>query len=146
MKSVQLTILAITGAIIAAIGLLPRLTRLFARPLRVGDWIRLAGGCETEPKWLGGRDYIEGQIVTFIDSANRGRAAVVKLREAPPASAFPSDIAVLYLRYKHAQWKARHEIVHVELWRHSPSLEEIDTASDAVRTRVESHASYRAVS
>ena len=145
MKSVQVAILALTGATLAVIGLLPRILRFFERPLRVSDRIRLSGGYDTAARWLGTGDHVDGEVVRFIENAVRGRAAVVKLAVPISSTSFSSDIAVLYLRFQDARW-SNHEIVHVELWRHVPRPEELTDPSDEDRQWIESHASYRTLS
>ena len=145
MKSIQTMILGITGGTVAALALLPRIMHFVKRPLRVGDRVRLSGGYDSAASWLGTRDYVDGEVVAFINSAEGGRAAAVKLAAPITSDRFLSDIVLLYLRFADSRW-SRHEIVHVELWRHLPRPEELGHHSDEDREWIESHASYRTLS
>lgn len=107
--------------------------------LEVGDSVRLSGGYEMEPKWLGGKDGYAGTVVDFIPGQNQAPSAVVKLDHAITFDDVTGDIVILELRYKGAKWGQR-ETVHVELCNFLP-----DRASWKSRKRgvwIESHASY----
>lgn len=60
-------ILVITGGVITLIALLPRIVRLSRGMLRVGDRIRLSGGCDSPPRWLDGREYVDDEVLSFVD-------------------------------------------------------------------------------
>lgn len=141
MDTVQIVILSITGAVIAGLGAAPPLSRIMSARMKIDDRIRLSGGYESDPPWLGMRSHIDGRVIAFIDSEAH-RAAIVRLDEPIAFESITSQIVVLYLRYKDAKWK-QHEIVHLELWRYAPQAEQIDRATDHDRQWIESHATYQ---
>lgn len=143
-KSLQNVILAVTAAAVAALFLLPRLRRLIQRPLRVGGRIRLSGGHALHATWLGGHAYVDAEVVDFLPTGDRRRAALVHLARPLSGSRFSSDVAVLSLRYEDGEWKG-HDVVHVELWRTTPVAEELNDSSNANREWLESHAVYRSL-
>jgi hypothetical protein len=107
--------------------------------LKVGDRIRLSGGYDMEPKWLGGKECYLGTVVEFIPGQSRPPAAVVKLDDAITFDDISGDIVVLELRYVGAKWLKK-EYVHVELCNFEP-----EAAPWKFRKQgkwVESHATY----
>jgi hypothetical protein len=135
-------ILIVTGGVMLAMLLLPRFIRLFGRPLRAGDHIRLSGGYETPAAWLGQFGHIDAEVLRFIVIPGRSNAAVVRMARAISCSDITSDIALLYLRFRDGRWR-KSNIVHVELWSHEPTVAEVSDATRGTRCHVESHASYR---
>lgn len=115
------------------------ITKLLGRSLRVGDRVRLAGGYDVEPQWLGGRSACFGECVTFMRWKETRLAAVVRLDEPLTFDSVSGAYVVLRLRHVGARW-ANQETVHLELFAHAP-----DTPP-ALTTRsvwIESHANYR---
>lgn len=137
----SMTIIAITGVAVAAIALLPRLVRGNRGTLQAGDRVRLSGGYDDLAEWLEGREFIDGEVLSFIDVTAGRPAAVVRLSEPVSAGNFTSNIAVLHLRYDDARWSGG-ETVHVQLWRHVPTAADLDDQSSVDRKWVESHATY----
>jgi hypothetical protein len=82
--------------------------------LRKGDRVRLYGGYEMEPKWLGGKDAHFGRCLGFIRGQNKQLAAVIELDEEVTFGNRAGTIVVLELRYAGARW-GKKEIVHLEL-------------------------------
>jgi hypothetical protein len=79
-----------------------------------GDRLRLSGGYDMEPEWLGGQRYVEGVITRFIPGQNEAAAAVVKLDEPLRSGTATGEYLVLELRYVGAGWTDT-QTVHVEL-------------------------------
>ena len=117
-------ILGTTAAVIVAI-LLVTNPHWFGR-LRVGDRVRIGGGYEDPPPWLGGRPAVTGRVSAFIDNA-----AEVELDEPLVVDGASYRVLSLRLRYRRARW-TRQGIVHVEV-------------AGAPHAWVESHASYRRI-
>jgi len=115
------------------------LSNLFGRRLREGDRIRLSGGYEMEPKWLGGKDAYLGRCLKFISGQSKQPAAVVELDETIAINSLSGNVVILELRYAGARWRKR-EIVHLELCDFVP---ENKAWNDRKRGEwIESHASY----
>lgn len=87
--------------------------------LSVGDRIRLYGGYDMEPKWLGGEKGYFGRIICFIPGQNEAPAAVVKLEKPVAFDELTGDVVVLELRYVGAEWKDQ-ATVHIELCDFTP--------------------------
>lgn len=82
--------------------------------MKVGDTIRLSGGYDMEPKWLGGAEYVDGSIEKFIPGQNSSPAAQVRLSSPIQVDEVRGEILVLELRYKETLWTSG-EVVHIEL-------------------------------
>jgi hypothetical protein len=110
--------------------------------LAVGDRLRLSGGYDFEPQWLGSASFLLGTLVDFIPGQNKQPAAVVKLDSPIGAAGEKHTIVVLELRYVGATWVSE-GVVHVELCERAP---EAKAWSGRAKGRwVESHASYERV-
>ena len=120
------------------IGLLPMLRRALSPRLRVGDRVRLSGGYEHEPKWLGARNAIDGEVLRFVARGGSKESAIVKLSTTLSADGISYDHVALDLRFKGAHWGKR-EVVHVEVLDQLPDLNQ---QSNVRGKWVESHASY----
>lgn len=115
---------------------------LFGFRLREGDRIRLYGGYNVEPKWLGGKKACFGRCLGFIAGQGKQPAALVELDEALTFDSTSGKYVVLELRYTGSRWGKR-ENVHIELCNFVPE----DRAwKDRKRGEwIESHASYQVV-
>lgn len=126
------------------VALLPKLRRAISPPLRIGDRIRLSGGYDNKPTWLGARTSIEGVVLTFVESSGAAsRSAIIKLGSALSAEGLSSDLIALDLRYKSARW-GQHELVHVRLLNEMPGGEDQSRALLNGKW-IGSHASYTVV-
>lgn len=144
MSGTGLAVLTITTIVMGGIAVWSKWGARLRRPLRVGDRIRLSGGYDIPPPWLGGRDSITGHVVAFAETDVSRPAAVVKLDEVITFEELNSDIVMLYLRYKDGRWGAG-DVVHLELWRQMPPSHVSQEIDSDVRKWVESHVSYRIV-
>ena len=143
MNTIGLAILAATGIVVAMIGGLPVLFRASRRSVRVGDRLRLSGGYDSAPRWLGTRDSIDGDVLALDGGNEAPQYAVIRLTEPISFEGLSSDIVTLRLRFKNARW-GDHGTVHVELWRDVPERGEISSSEANDRRRwIESHATYR---
>ena len=71
--------------------------------LEVGDQIKLSGGYEIPPPWLGSTKSRNGKVVSFIQSPYQGKTdAVVKLDEQLSFESIFGDILILTLRFTDA--------------------------------------------
>jgi hypothetical protein len=132
-------ILSTTLLAMVVIGSLPALRRFLAPSLHVGNRIRLSGGYDAHPTWLGARKTIDGEVLDFV--ANEAvQSAIVRLDEIITAKDLTSKIVRLSLRYQGARWSSS-EIVHVELL---PDMPTVGASTGSVW--IESHARYRVVS
>lgn len=111
-------------------------------PIKPGDRVKLSGGYDMEPRWLGGAEYLLGSVHTFIPGQNSEPAAVVVLDAPIRVDGVEGRTVVLELRYVGQTW-ADSGTVHVEL---------CDFEPEAVRWQdrrqgrwVESHATYERV-
>lgn len=115
---------------------------------KVGDRVRLSGGYEPRPVWMGGQSSFEGKIVRFVPGTHEPRAAVVKL-DAPISltdvrngKTVSGDVLVLELRFLGAEWRDS-ETVQVELRKTLPERKPAVERSHGLW--VESHATYRVI-
>lgn len=132
----RVLILFVTLLAMVLIGLLPMFRRLLGKSLRVGDRIRLSGGYDANPSWLGSRISIDGEVLNFI-ADEPSPSAIVRLDEPLSTENLTSNTVGLRLRYQGARW-TRSEIVHVELLPDSPGA----SGSGERGNWIESHASY----
>jgi hypothetical protein len=116
---------------------------LLGKRLRVGDRVRLFGGYEAEPRWLGGETERRGRVVAFLAKEGAEPAAVVELDTPIQVDEHRGSLAILHLRYSEARW-ARREVVHIELSDAMPEQE--GSLTRPLGQWVESHASYEAIS
>ncbi|HEX8169273.1 MAG TPA: hypothetical protein VF824_01895 [Thermoanaerobaculia bacterium] len=149
MPEVVIVILAATATLIIVAAMVPRLIRRSSRPLQVGDRIRISGGYDSPPLWLGGREYVDGSVVQFrtTDPAAKSVSAVVKLDSPITTRGFASDVVMMHLRFVNARW-GQHETVHLELVSSPPAAGQEfngETGYDARDGWIESHAGYRVI-
>ncbi len=120
---------------------------LFRRPskmteLRIGNRLKLSGGYDMDPKWLGGGTGYLGKVIAFIPGQDEQPAVVVRLEHPITVEGITGDIVVLELRFVGAAWK---EIgtVHVELCDFVPA---VATWKGRKQGKwIESHATYTVV-
>jgi hypothetical protein len=122
--------------------LISSLSNKSGRGLHEGDRVRLFGGYEMEPKWLGGKDAHLGRCLGFIQGQNKQRAAIIELDEKVTFGSKAGKIVVLELRYVGARWSKR-EVVHLELCDFLPE----DKAWNERKRGdwIESHAIYQVI-
>lgn len=121
------------------------------RALNVGDRVRLSGGYDFEPAWLGGRDAVVGTVTRWIAGQNAEPACVVELDEPLTATGtvktetqtVTGRVVILEQRHVGAAW-VDHGTVHVELCALDPG--DAPWPNRPVGAWVESHASYQRVS
>lgn len=113
-----------------------------ARRLKVGDRVKLSGGYDFEPSWLGGIAYYRGVVSAFIPGQDEAPAAVVRLDHTITAKGTTGEIVVLELRYVGQDWEST-GTVHVELCDFLP--EEKPWQQRRQGKWVESHATYKRV-
>lgn len=107
--------------------------------MKLGDRLRLFGGYDPRPEWLGEGGEVVGTLEDFIPGQNREPAALVRLDTPIEVEGTGGAVLVLELRYVGASW-AEEGIVHVELCDFEP---ERKRWQDRRQGRwVESHASY----
>jgi hypothetical protein len=105
-----------------------------------GDRIRLFGGYEMEPRWLGGRDQVLGVVERFIPGQNEPPAAVVRLDETLAVGEARGDVVVLELAWEGTDWATRRPRLHVELCDFDPEPRRWQGRRQGAW--VESHATY----
>ena len=112
-------------------------------PLDVGDNIRLSGGYDSEPAWLGTKTAVFGSVTRFIPGEGSQPDAEVMLTEPLPVDNVAGGIAILKLRYVGAKWEST-GTVHVELCDFEPDPKPWPSRHQGLW--VESHATYRKLS
>ena len=113
-----------------------------AGKLNVGDRVRVGGGYDMQPQWLGGRQYYSGTVKALIPGQNDMPAVVVVLAADAAFEDYAGKYLVqnLELRYAGATWTET-GTVHVELCDFEP---EARPWQDRRQGKwVESHATYR---
>lgn len=119
-----------------------------AEECKIGDRVRLSGGFEPRPVWMGGQQSFEGKIVRFVPGTHEPLAAVVRLdtpislTDVRNGKMVSGDVLVLELRFFGAQWKDS-ETVQIELRDSLPERKPADQRSHGLW--VESHATYRVI-
>lgn len=120
--------------------------------LQVGDRVKLYGGYDDWPAWLGGapwwlggdgRKNHLGTVVDFIPGTGPEPDAVVQTDEWVRLGSVRSNILVLHLRFEGATWGVT-ETVHIELCRLMP--ERKAWPDRPVGIHAESHATYEKIS
>ncbi len=115
---------------------------------KIGDRVRLSGGFEARPVWMGGQSAFDGTIVRFVPGTHEPRAAVIRLdtpislTDVRNGKTVSGDVLVLELRFFGAEWKDS-ETVQVELRNTLPERKPADERSHGLW--VESHAIYRVI-
>ncbi len=133
----------VTFSVIFLLALIPlfSLWKPFSKKVKEGDRVRMGGGYDIPPEWLGGRPYVEGTVVKFMENPwksaqnERDLVAIVKLDEKITFRHLSGDFLALSLRFKGASWKGG-DVVHIELF---------DGMPNRVGTQehwIESHASF----
>jgi hypothetical protein len=112
---------------------------LTRRTLKVGDRVRIYGGYQVPPQWLGTAEAVYGTVLAFVpsESAPRRSDAVVRLEQPLAFMRARGNIMIMSLRYVNQRWR-RHGVVHLELYGAVP-------ASPGERREdawIESHAKY----
>lgn len=110
------------------------------KDIRIGDRLKLWGGYEQEPLWLGGNVSVTGTVEKFIPGQNTEKAMVVRLDVPLSAKGVTGRIIVLELRYVGARW-AGQGVAHVELCDFEPEDKPWKDRRQGVW--VESHASFK---
>jgi hypothetical protein len=87
--------------------------------LRPGRRVRVSGGYDMDPAWLGGADGCVGTVERFIPGQNDTPAVVVRLDHAISARQTTGQVLVLELRHERASWQDG-VTVHVELCSFDP--------------------------
>ena len=82
--------------------------------MKVGDTIKLYGGYDYEPEWLGKKDHQLATVIKFIPGQDSEPAAVVKLSQPITVESVTGEILVLELRHEGAKWFKK-GTVHIEL-------------------------------
>src|SRR5512145_179122 len=82
--------------------------------LTAGTRVKLSGGYDMEPRWLGGKAAHLATLEGFIPGQGASSAAVVRLDEPITVDGLTGSYLVLELRYVGATW-ASGAVVHVEL-------------------------------
>lgn len=119
--------------------------------VQIGVRVRLSGGYDYAPTWLGDRTAMSGTVVAWIPGQNQLPACVVEFDEPLTAqgltrgtkSTLTGRYAVLELRHVGETWR-QDGVVHVELCQEMP-----DAAAWTERRNgawVESNATYLVVS
>ena len=111
--------------------------------LVAGNHVQLNGGYDQEPKWLNGRDAVEGTVLKFIQGQNDVPAAVVRLNAPIEVEGEEGEILVLGLRYVGQTLKSR-GTVHLELCDFVPSA--VKWKDRRKGKWIESHATYQRLS
>ena len=81
---------------------------------RVGSRVRLSGGYDVEPAWLGGAQARIGTVMKRIPGQNETPAWVIELDKPISLDEMVGVYVVLELRYRDANWAER-SVVHIEL-------------------------------
>ena len=110
--------------------------------LAIGDRVRLSGGYDMDPAWLGVSSAHEGEVVEFIPGQNESDAAVVQLDARLSTPKASGSIVVLELRYEGHSW-GREGTVHIELCDFMPEATRWQDRRQGVW--VESHAQYERI-
>ena len=110
------------------------------QPLTVNSKVRLSGGYDYQPKWLGEKPFISGFVLKFIPGQNSEQAAVIQLNESLTVDEITGNICVLELRYVGATW-TDDIVCHVELCNFLPEDKTWKDRRQGIW--VESHASCR---
>lgn len=110
--------------------------------LGAGDRVRISGGYDAEPSWLGGRESCTGKVLRLLPGPPEGQL-LVELDEPLNAEGLVATFAVLNLRYQGAAWSHR-QVVHVVLCATEPRAPTWRNQPDA--KWVESHATCERVS
>jgi hypothetical protein len=113
----------------------------------VGGPIKVSGGYDFEPEWLGNRSHVTGVVAKWIPGQNTQPACVIRLDEPLTATgdvrgkreSRTGSHLVLELRYVGQDWNSS-GTVHVELCEKEP--EDKPWADREVGAWVESHATY----
>ena len=82
--------------------------------MKVGDIVKLYGGYDYDPKWLGKEDHRLATVLKFIPGQNSEPAAVVKLSQPIAVDSVTGEVLVLELRHEGAKWFKK-GTVHIEL-------------------------------
>jgi hypothetical protein len=82
--------------------------------LTAGDRVRLFGGYDMQPTWLGDADHYMGTVESFIPGQNESPAAIVRLDRPITVEGVSGEVVVLELRYVGSEW-SEGGTVHVEL-------------------------------
>jgi hypothetical protein len=110
------------------------------RALAVGDRIRLFGGYDMAPKWLGGRPEVFGRVERFIEGQNEQPAAVVRLDEELIVGHAKGHVVVLELGWVGTDWATTRPRIHIELCDFDPKPR--PSRERRQGAWVESHATY----
>jgi hypothetical protein len=111
--------------------------------LSVGDRVRLFGGYNQEPEWLGGRAEVFGVVERFIPGENQEPAAVVRLDEELTVGEARGGWVVLELGWVGTDWTTSESRIHIELCDFDPEPQRKQERRQGAW--VESHATYRIV-
>lgn len=112
------------------------------RRIDVGDRLRLSGGYDIRPEWLGGREHYPGVLTAFIPGQNEEPAAVVRLDTPITVDGVTGDTVVMETRYEGARWTEA-GVVHLELCDFVPEPRRWQDRRQG--KWIESHASYERV-
>ena len=113
-----------------------------SNPIAPGERVRLSGGYDMDPRWLAGKEYLNGTVQGFIPGQNALPACVVTLDDPIDVEGCSGVVLVLELRYAGSSWQDA-ETVHVEL---CSELPESKRWQDRRQGKwVESHARYERV-
>ena len=82
--------------------------------MEVGDTVKLYGGYDYEPKWLGKEDHRLATVLKFIPGQDTEPAAVVKLSQPITVDSVTGEVLVLELRHEGTKWFKK-GTVHIEL-------------------------------
>jgi hypothetical protein len=115
--------------------------------IAVGDQVRVSGGYDFEPQWLGNREFVSGVVLKWIPGQNETPGCVISLDEALTAEGDVHGVRetrtgsflVLSTRYVGQVWEDS-GTVHVELCTSEP--EDAAWSDRPVGAWVESHATY----
>jgi hypothetical protein len=86
-----------------------------------GGRVRLFGGSDPDPAYLGGRDAIFGTVLDCMPGQGTEPALIVELDEPLSVGEAHGEIAVLQLRYDGALWGPT-GVVHIELCSELPPM------------------------
>ena len=87
--------------------------------MKVGDTIKLYGGYDYEPEWLGKGGHQLATVIKFIPGQDSEPAAVVKLSQPIAVDSVTGEVLVLELRHEGAKWLKK-GTVHIELCNFMP--------------------------
>ena len=111
------------------------------RALVVGDRVRLFGGYDMVPTWLGDRDEVFGVVERFIPGQNEQPAVIVRLDEELTVGEVTGEVVVLELGHLGTDWSTPEPRIHVELCDFEPEPRRWQERRQGAW--VESHASYQ---